>query len=317
MPDITAVAILDDYQDVALTYADWSSLRPTVFREPFADEDAVVAALEPFDVVVAMRERTRFPAGVLRRLPRLRLLVTTGPVNAAIDVPAARELGVTVCGTGGGGRQATIELTWGLILALARHIPQEDRRLRDGGWQRTVGTDLAGRRLGLIGLGGIGSAVARIGLAFGMDVAAWSTNLDAEHARSLGVTPVERDELLTTADIVSVHLRLSERTRGLLGERELALLKPTALVVNTSRGPIIHEAALLKALHESRIGGAALDVYDTEPLPADSPWRSAPRTVLTPHIGYVSENTYRSFYSDALEDILAYSAGSPIRVIGG
>jgi phosphoglycerate dehydrogenase-like enzyme len=320
MPDISAVAILDDYQDVARTYADWSDLpgdpRITVFQEPFPDEDALVGALTPFDVVVAMRERTRFPAEVLRRLPALRLLVTTGMVNAAIDTAAASELGVTVTGTRSAG-QPTVELTWGLILALARHIPAEDQRLRTGGWQSTVGTDLAGQRLGVIGLGRIGSLVAKVGLAFGMDVVAWSANLDPDHARTVGVTPVSKEELLSGADVITVHLKLSERSRGLIGEPELALMKPTALLINSSRGPIIDTDALLKALHANKIGGAGLDVYDIEPLPSDSPWRTAPRTVLTPHLGYVSTKTYATFFSDAVEDIRAFAAGSPVREITG
>ncbi len=318
MPEISKVAVLDDYQGVALTYADWPSLpgnpQITVFQEPFADPSAVVESLAPFDVVVAMRERTRFPAEVLRRLPNLRLLVTTGMVNAAIDVAAARELGVTVTGTRSAG-QPTVELTWALILALARHIPAEDQRIRDGGWQSTVGADLGGQRLGVIGLGRIGSAVAHIGVAFGMDVMAWSANLDPKHARSLGTTPVSKDELLAAADVVTVHLKLSERSQGLIGERELALMKPTALLINSSRGPIIDEDALLRALHENRIGGAGLDVYATEPLPADSPWRTAPRTVLTPHLGYVSDKTYTTFFSDAVEDIRAFAADRPVREI--
>ena len=320
MPEISKVAILDDYQDVSLTYADWSGLpgnpQITVFREPFPDPDAVAESLAPFDVVVAMRERTRFPAEVLRQLPNLRLLVTTGMVNAAIDAAAASELGITVAGTRSAG-QPTVELTWGLILALARHIPAENQRVKDGGWQSTVGADLGGQRLGVIGLGRIGSAVAKIGLAFGMDVVAWSTNLDPEHARSVGVSPVTKDELLSSADVLTVHLKLSERSRGLIGARELALMKPTALLINSSRGPIIDEDALLKALHESQIGGAGLDVYGIEPLPADSPWRTAPRTVLTPHLGYVSDKTYTTFFSDAVEDIRAFAAGNPIREISG
>jgi phosphoglycerate dehydrogenase-like enzyme len=320
MPDISAVAILDDYQDVALTYADWSGLpgepRITVFQEPFPDDAALVQALAPFDVVVAMRERTRFPSELLRRLPNLRLLVTTGMVNAAIDTPAAHELGITVTGTRSLG-QPTAELTWGLILALARHIPAEDQRLRQGGWQSTVGADLAGQRLGVIGLGRIGSQVARVGLAFGMDVVAWSANLDPDQARSAGVTPVGKDELLASADVITLHLKLSERSLGIIGERELALMKPSALLINSSRGPLIDEEALLKALHGKRIGGAGLDVYAIEPLPADSRWRTAPHTVLTPHLGYVSDKTYATFFSDAVDDIRAFAAGSPVREISG
>ncbi|GEB52752.1 MULTISPECIES: D-2-hydroxyacid dehydrogenase family protein [Streptomyces] len=319
MPEIRHVAILDDYQEVAHRYADWSALpdgaRTTVFTEPFGGADDVVAALEPFDVVVAMRERTAFPAEVLGRLPRLRLLVTTGPANAAIDVAAAQERGIVVSGTRGAGLASTAELTWGLIHALARSVPAEDSGVRAGGWQHTVGRELEGARLGVIGLGNVGARVARVGLAFGMDVVAWSARLDPGHARDLGVTPVGRRELLTTSDVVTVHLKLSERTTGLLGRAELGLMRPDALLVNTSRGPVVDEEALLDALHAGTIGGAGLDVYSTEPLPADSPWRNAPRTVLTPHLGYVTAGAYGVFYSDALEDIRAYAAGAPVRVI--
>ncbi|MGW8375060.1 D-2-hydroxyacid dehydrogenase family protein [Streptomyces sp. ODS28] len=319
MPEIRRVAILDDYQQVAHRYADWSALpdgvRPTVFTEPFGGPEAVIAALEPFDVVVAMRERTAFPAEVLGKLPNLRLLVTTGPGNAAIDVAAAERRGVLVCGTRGAGLTPTAELTWALIHAVARSLPAEDAAVRDGGWQHTIGRDLYGARLGLVGLGGIGSSVAKIGLAFGMDVVAWSANLDPEHARSQGVTPVSQRELLTSSDVVSIHLKLSERSTGLIGREELALMRPDALLVNTSRGPIVDEQALLEALHAGRLGGAGLDVFGTEPLPADSPWRSAPRTVLTPHLGYVTGRSYEVFYGDALEDVLAYAAGEPVRVI--
>lgn len=319
MPEIRRVAILDDYQGVARRYADWSTLpdgaRLTVFTEPLGGSEDVIAALEPFDVVVAMRERTAFPAAVIDRLPNLRLLVTTGPANAAIDVAAARRRGIVVSGTRGAGLISTAELTWGLIHALARSIPAEDRGVRGGGWQRTVGRDLHGARLGVIGLGGVGSHVARVGLAFGMDVVAWSAHLDAGHARAVGVTPVDKRELLATSDVVTIHLKLSARTTGLLGRDDLALMRPDSLLVNTSRAPVVDEEALLAALHAGTIGGAGLDVHSTEPLPADSPWRTAPRTVLTPHLGYVTEGTYDIFYSDALEDILAYAAGHPIRVV--
>ncbi|MGW7695351.1 D-2-hydroxyacid dehydrogenase family protein [Streptomyces asiaticus] len=319
MPEIRRVAILDDYQGVARRYADWSTLpdgaRLTVFTEPLGGSEDVIAALEPFDVVVAMRERTAFPAAVIDRLPNLRLLVTTSPANAAIDVAAARRRGIVVSGTRGAGLISTAELTWGLIHALARSIPAEDRGVRGGGWQRTVGRDLHGARLGVIGLGGVGSHVARVGLAFGMDVVAWSAHLDAGHARAVGVTPVDKRELLATSDVVTIHLKLSARTTGLLGRDDLALMRPDSLLVNTSRAPVVDEEALLAALHAGTIGGAGLDVHSTEPLPADSPWRTAPRTVLTPHLGYVTEGTYDIFYSDAFEDILAYAAGHPIRVV--
>lgn len=312
------VAILDDYQGVVRDYADWDRLdaEVTVFTEHLGGPEAVVAALEPFDVVVANRERTAFPAAVLERLPHLGLLVTTGPANAAIDVAAARRLGITVSGTGGVDSNApTVEMTWALVLAVLRHVPEEDRRVREGGWQRTVGRDLAGARLGVVGLGGIGKPVAAVGRAFGMDVVAWSRHLDPDDARAEGVTPVSKDELFATADVVTVHLKLSEGTTGLIGRADLARMKPTAVIVNASRGPIIDEEVLLAALHEGTIGGAGLDVFGVEPLPSDAPIRSAPRTVLTPHLGYVTDATYRAFWSDALADIEAWAGGAPVRVV--
>jgi phosphoglycerate dehydrogenase-like enzyme len=310
------IAVLDDYQQVAHSYADWDSLGAeiTFFDRHLGEADDVVAALEPFDVLVAMRERTAFPAEVLERLPNLRLLVTTGPGNAAIDVAAAQERGVTVSGTGGVSPSTpTVELTWGLIHALTRSVVAEDRAMRAGGWQHTVGMDLHRRRLGVIGLGGLGRPVATIGLAFGMDVVAWSEHLDPDDARAAGVTPVSKDELLETSDVVTIHLKLSERSTGLIGRDELARMKPTALLVNTSRGPIVDEDALLEALHAGTIGGAGLDVFATEPLPADDPLRSAPRTVITPHLGYVTEGTYAVFFTEAVEDVAAWAAGAPIR----
>jgi phosphoglycerate dehydrogenase-like enzyme len=311
------IAVLDDYQQVASTYADWDALgadEVTFFAGHLGDADGVVAALAPYDVVVAMRERTAFPAEVLARLENLRLLVTTGPANVAIDVEAARARGVTVSGTGGVSPSTpTVEMTWALIHALARHVPAEDRAVREGRWQHTVGRDLSGRRLGVIGLGGLGRPVATVGLAFGMDVVAWSQHLDPDDARAAGVTAVGRDELLETSDVVTIHLKLSERTTGLLGRDELARMKPDALLVNTSRGPIVDEDALVEALHAGTIGGAGLDVFGTEPLPADSPLRTAPRTVLTPHLGYVTEGTYDVFYREAVEDIRAWADGEPIR----
>lgn len=314
------IAVLDDYQQVAHAHGDWDSLGAdvTFFAEHLGGDDDVVAALEPFDVVVAMRERTAFPATVLERLPNLALLVTTGPANAAIDVAAAHERGVTVSGTGGVSPSTpTIELTWGLIHALTRSIVAEDRQMRDGGWQHTVGTDLHGRRLGVIGLGGLGKPVATVGLAFGMDVVAWSEHLDPDDAKAAGVTPVTKEELLGTSDVVTIHLKLSERSTGLIGRDELARMKPTALLVNTSRGPIVDEDALLDALRDGTIGGAGLDVFAVEPLPADHPLRSAPRTVLTPHLGYVTEGTYDVFFTEAVEDIAAWVAGTPLREVEG
>jgi phosphoglycerate dehydrogenase-like enzyme len=312
------IAALDDYQSVAAAYADWSAVPEPVevveFHDHVADEDALVARLEPFDIVVAMRERTPFPRSVLSRLPNLRLLVTTGRRNASIDVAAATELGITVCGTESH-PTGPVELTWALILAVARHVPQEDASVRLGGWQETVGTDLAGATLGLVGLGRLGEKVARIGQAFGMDVVAWSQNLTDERAAEVGVRRVERDELFRTADVVTVHLVLSDRTRALIGRDELALMKPSAILVNTSRGPIVDETALVDALAKNSIGGAGLDVFDQEPLPADHPLRTAPRAVLTPHLGYVTAKTYEVFFREAVEDVAAFLAGALVRVI--
>jgi phosphoglycerate dehydrogenase-like enzyme len=311
-----AVAVLDDYQDVARAFGPWDVLDAdvTAFHDHVDGIDAVAARLAPFDVVVAMRERTPFGADLLARLPRLRLLITTGMANPSIDLAAARERGVVVCGTGGL-PSPTAELTWGLILALLRHIPAEDARLRAGGWQATVGTELAGRTLGVIGLGRLGRRVARVARAFEMDVLAWSQNLDPDEARHHGAEPVRRDELLSRADVVTIHLRLSARTRGLIGAAELARMKPSAVLVNTSRAPIVDEAALIAALHDGTIAGAGLDVFDPEPLPAGHPLRSAPNTVLTPHLGYVTGGTYARYYEDAVADIAAFQRGEPVRVL--
>lgn len=323
------VAILDDYQQVSLASADWSAVRSLagidVFTEPIARTEALVSALELFDVIVAMRERTFFDASRLSQLPRLRLLVTTGMSNPSIDLAAALAQGVTVCGTGGVGT-STAELTWGLILALARHIPEEDRRMKlagraggaalgGGGWQQTVGTDLDGKRLGVVGLGRQGRRVADIGRAFGMKVAAWSQNLDPDHAKKAHAKAVSKEELFSSSDVVTVHYQLSPRSVGLVGAAELALMKPSAYLVNTSRGPIVDGAALLSALRSGSIAGAGLDVYDVEPLPLSDPLRAAPNVVLTPHLGYVTEEAYQVFYGDAAEDIVAFAKGSPVRVL--
>ena len=324
------IAILDDYQGVALGYADWKGLpgspEVTVFTEHVGRHELLAEQLLPFDVIVAMRERTAFPASLLALLPGLRLLVTTGMGNAAIDLDAARERGVTVCGTGGV-PGTTAELTWGLILAVVRHIPAEDQRMRAttraggaavasrGGWQQTVGTGLHGKQLGLVGLGRIGREMAAVGQAFGMEVAAWSQNLDEDEARKIGVWPVSKEQLFSGSDVVSIHYKLSPRSTGLVGAAELRQMKPTAYLVNTSRGPIVDGPALVAALRDGRIAGAALDVYDTEPLPLGDSLRSAPNTVLTPHIGYVTDETYRVFYSEAVEDIAAYLEGHPVRVL--
>jgi phosphoglycerate dehydrogenase-like enzyme len=309
------IVVLDDYQRVAAKHADWDSLGAEVtFLDRHLEGAELVAALRPARVVVAMRERTPIGAELLAQLPELRLIVTTGRRNASIDVAAARDRGIAVCGTAGLA-SSTVEHTWALILAAARHIPAEDQSMRDGGWQTTVGTGLAGGTLGVMGLGRLGSQVARIGQAFGMDVVAWSQNLDPEHARSLDVRPVSRAELMADSDVVTIHLVSSARTHHVVGAAEIAAMRPTAYLVNTSRGPLVDTAALLEALHAGRIAGAAIDVYDTEPLPADDPLRTAPRTVLTPHLGYVTGDGYDLFFREAVEDIAAWQAGAPVRVL--
>lgn len=310
------IAILDDYQNIALELADWASLNAevTVFTQRIADPDELVRRLEGFAVVVAMRERTAFPESVLARLSDLRLLVTTGQRNAAIDVAAADRHGIVVCGTGYL-PHPTAELTWALILAASRHLPTEVAAMRGGGWQTTVGSSLRGNTLGVLGLGRLGVQVARIGQAFGMHTIAWSQNLTAEQAAEHDVTAVSKDELLATSDVLTVHLVLSERTQGLIDTAELAAMKPTSLLVNTSRGPIVNESALVRALRDGVIGGAALDVYDDEPLPTDHPLRTLPNVVATPHIGFVTRDVYEVFYRDAVEDIAAYQQGAPMRVL--
>ena len=312
------VAVLDDYQGVALGMADWSVLPPDaqvqVFRDHLSEEDAVAQRLAEVEVVVAMRERTPFPRTLLERLPRLRLLTSTGMRNASIDMDAATQLGITVCGTRGLG-YPTAELTWGLILALARQIPREDGATRQGRWQVTLGIGLNGKVLGVVGLGNLGSQVATVGKAFGMSVVAWSQNLTQERAAEFGATLVGKDELLAQSDVVTIHLVLSGRTRGLIGARELGLMKPSAYLINTSRGPIVEEDALVAALDGGRIGGAALDVFDREPLPSDHPLRRLENTVIMPHMGYVTEETYRVFFGDSVENVRAFLAGEPIRAI--
>jgi phosphoglycerate dehydrogenase-like enzyme len=303
------VAILDDYQNVALTMADWSEVAAhadiTVFTDHLADQDAVVERLAPFDVVCVMRERTPLPRTVIERLPRLKMIASTGPFNASIDVAAAKERGIYVSTTGGY-VESTVELTWALILAAARRIVDETLSVRGGGWQTSVGYQLGGTVLGVLGLGRIGSRVARVGTAFGMDVIAWSTNLTPEAAEQSGATYVPKDEFFSRADVLTIHLVLSERTRGLVGAAELGLMKPTALLVNTSRGPIVDEIALVDALRSGRLAGAGLDVFDTEPLPTGHPLRSLDTVVATPHIGYVAERVYRTFYGEAATKIAGW-----------
>jgi phosphoglycerate dehydrogenase-like enzyme len=309
------VTLLDDYQGVASAGGPWEQLDAEVvaLREHLTG-DALVQALAGSDVVVAMRERTPFDRALLDRLPDLRLLVTTGMANASIDLDACRERGVPVCGTRSR-QDAPAELTWALVLAVTRRLAYEDAAVRAGGWQTTIGPELSGRTLGVLGLGRLGSRVAGYGKAFGMKVLGWSANLDPKHARELGVEPVALDDLLGRADVVTVHLKLSDRTRGLIGARELDLIGPRGYLVNTSRGPIVDEAALVAALRSGAIAGAGLDVFDVEPLPLEHPLRSAPRTVLSPHLGYVSTDTYKTFYADAVEDIAAWVAGNPVRVL--
>lgn len=311
------VAVLDDYQGAAEADPHWADLpagvEPTFFRDHLSEEAAVAERLRPFPVVVAMRERTPFPSSLLRKLPELRLLVTTGMRNRSIDLEAARERGIVVSGTEGTSRRSTPELAWALILAAVRHLPAEERAVRAGRWQTTVGTELSGKRLGLLGLGRIGTQMAGIARAFEMEVVAWSQNLTAEAAQAGGARRLEKGELLATSDVVSIHLVLSDRTRGLIDAADLASMRPTAYLVNTSRGPIVDESALVDALRRGVIAGAALDVFDREPLPPDHPFRSLPNVVVTPHLGYVTEETYAEFFAGVTDAITAWLAGAPVR----
>jgi phosphoglycerate dehydrogenase-like enzyme len=309
-------AILDDYQGVALGLADWSAVEATSFPEHFDSADDLAEAIADCEIVVIMRERTPFPAEVFARLPQLKLLITSGMRNAAIDLAAAASHGVTVCGTASSSTPP-VELTWALLLGLARDVVTETTAMRDGGpWQSTVGADLSGSTLGLLGLGKIGSQVARIGLAFGMDVVAWSQHLTKQRAAEVGVRLAgSKQELLAQADFVSIHLVLSDRTRGLLGPADLAVMRPTAYLINTSRSAIVDQAALAEALRVGAIAGAGLDVFEIEPLPADSVWRSLPNVLATPHLGYVTRANYQRYFAEAVEDIAAFSAGTPIRVL--
>lgn len=307
------ITILDDYQGVALTMADWSVLAADVVSlRHHLEGDALIEALADSDVVVAMRERTRFPAEVLRQLPGLQLLVTTGARNAAIDLTACRQQGIVVSGTGSQ-PYAAAELTWALILAAVKHLPQSQDDLRAGRWQTVLPGDLAGRTLGVVGLGKLGARVARVALAFDMKVLAWSQNLTPEKAAEHGVTWVEKQALFEQSDIVSVHLVLSDRSRGVVGANEIAAMRRDAIFVNTSRSGLVDEPALLDALHGGRIAGAALDVFAQEPLPADAPILSAPRTVLTPHLGYVTSGTYDIYFRNAIENIQSWQSGTALR----
>jgi phosphoglycerate dehydrogenase-like enzyme len=309
------IAVLDDYQDVALSLADWSVLDAratvTVFNDHLADSEAVVDRLQPFDVVCVMRERTPMTRTIIERLPKLRLIASTAFRNASIDLKAAEERGIQVVHTGYTSAP-TIELTWALILGSARNLAGENASLRSGGWQRFIGDDMAGRTLGVLGLGNVGGAVAQIGKAFGMNVIAWSQNLTPERAAAANVELVSKEELFRRADVVSVHVVLSDRTRGLVGAAELAMMKPTARLVNTSRGPIVVEAELIAALRAQQIAGAAIDVFDQEPLPLDHPFRTLPNVLATPHIGYVSRGLYTRFYQDTVENIRSWLDGQAV-----
>jgi phosphoglycerate dehydrogenase-like enzyme len=313
------VAVLDDYQGAALEMANWSALPPDcqvqVFRDHLTDLAALAERLSHFEIVTCMRERTPFRRDLLERLPNLRLLVTTGMRNAAIDLAAATDLGILVCGTAGGPDSPPAELTWGLILALIRHIPREDAATRAGHWGVSIGTCLEGKVLGVLGLGRLGTKVARVGLAFDMSVIAWSQNLTAERAAQCGATLVSKDELFARSDILSIHVQLSARTRGLVGARELHLMKPTAYLINTARGPIVDEAALVQALQTHTIAGAGLDVFDQEPLPPGHPLTVLDNTLLVPHIGYVTREQYQVRYRDTVEDVAAYLRGEPLQVL--
>lgn len=312
-------AILDDYQQVAISMADWSGISGRVRIDSFADHagDAVAERLKDYDIVVAMRERTVFDAALLSRLPKLKLLITTGMVNASIDTQTAANLGITVAGTRGSVGPAA-EMTWALLMALVRHIPAEVANFRAAGtqWQLTVGSDLKGRTLGVAGIGKLGSMVAGYGKAFGMNVIGWSRSNTPEKSAELGIGfAASLDELLGAADVVTLHLPLNAATKSLIGGREIGLMKQGAILLNTSRGPLIDEAALIGALRNGKLGGAGLDVFDREPLPADHAFRTLPNVVATPHLGYVTEETYRIYFRDAVEDIAGWLEGSPVRVI--
>ncbi|MBT5266697.1 MAG: D-2-hydroxyacid dehydrogenase family protein [Rhodospirillaceae bacterium] len=312
------IAILDDYANVSLDMANWGSLpdgyEPVVFKDNLVEVGALAERLADFEIVCAMRERTPFPGEVFAKLPNLKLFITSGMRNASVDFAAARAQGVTCCGTSGSG-WGTSEHAWGLIHACARYAPHDDRMMREGKWQTRMGVELHGKTLGLLGLGRLGGHVAKVAPAFGMNIVAWSQNLTAERCAEVGAELVDKDELFRRSDFISIHVVLSDRSRGLIGARELALMKSTASLINTSRGPIVDQAALIEALTTGQIRGAATDVYDIEPLPVDHPYRSLENLIMTPHVGYVTEEGYRTFYSQMVEDIQAWHDGAPLRVI--
>ena len=312
------IAFLDDYQDCAGDYGDWGPLGSDVeivsFTDHLADEDDIAERLRDFDVVCAMRERTPFPRSQLEKLPNLKLLITSGMRNLSIDYAACGDLGITLCGTPSVGAP-TADLAWGLMLGLARQIPQEDRRVRAGGWQETIGVGVAGKTLGIVGLGKLGGTVAKIGQAFGMNVIAWSTNLTAERCKEVGATLVSKEDLMKQSDFISVHLILSDRTRGIITAADLGLMKPTAFLVNTARGPLVDEDALAEILERGGIAGAGLDVFGVEPLPADHPFRRLENTVITPHLGYVEQGNYQAYFKGYVEAIRGFLDGTPENVL--
>ena len=311
------VAILDDYQSVAKDMADWNSLSGATidfFSDHESDEQTLVNRLKPFDIIMGMRERTPFPKSLIDQLPNLKLLITSGARNASFDLEAATNQGILVCGTQGSGEGPT-ELTWGLILALLRNIPQEDKLTREGKWGTSIGIGLKGKTIGLLGLGHIGSLVAKIAIAFDMNVIAWSQNLTSERAAECGTRLVSKTDLFELSDILSIHVRLSERTRGLVSEPELNLMKKTAYLINISRGPIVDEKSLISHLSSQKLAGAGLDTFDVEPINPNHPLLSLPNVVLTPHIGYVTQEGYEAFYQGVVENIKAFMSGEPIRVI--
>ncbi len=314
------IAVLDDYLDLARTCCDWAALgpdvEPTFFKRHLASVDEAAAALKDFEVLSLMRERMPLPKSLIDRLPNLKLVITTGGRNRSIDVEACKARGIVVCGTRSADPAPTIEIAWGLILSAARNLSREDANMRRGGWQERIGFSLHGKTLGVVGLGHLGKRMAEVGKAFGMNVVAWSQNLTGERAAESGVTRVDKDELMSGADVITIHLVLSDRTRGLIGEREFALMKPSAILANTSRGPIIDETAMIDALKSRRILAACLDVYNVEPLPADHALRTLDNAILSPHLGYATQGNYRTYFSDTMEAVLAWRAGKAIpRVI--
>lgn len=313
------LAILDDFQNVVKSIGDWSRIEDrvevTVFNDHLEDKDALIERLQPFEIVVVIRERSKFPKDVLERLPNLKLLVTGGMRNRGIDIAAANAQGVTVCGTGGSGN-STAELTWGLILCVMRNIPEQVQAIREGGWQIGLGVGLMGKTLGIIGLGRQGGAVAKIGKGFDMDVVAWSRSLTEERCTEHGVRLAgSMAALMAESDVVSIHVPLTESSRGLIGAEEIAHMKETAYLINTSRGPIVEEAALIEAVRGKMIAGAGLDVFDIEPLPTDHPYRTLPGIVPTPHLGYTALENYRVYFDEGIENIEAWLAGAPVRVM--